>query len=330
VNSAAEPLASLGGQPSGLIKPPKPLERWLLWCSVASGGVILVLKVAAYLITGSAAVLADAAESIVHVVAVVFAAWSLEAAAKPPDREHLYGHEKIAFFSAGAEGALIVMTGMFVFYTALKNWLFGQAPQKFLLGGLLVSVVAVLNGILGTALWIVGRRYGTLIVEANGKHVLSDALTSAAVLLTLLLVSWTGWALLDSVVALGVGTLMVYSGWKLVRRSWGGLLDESDPEVDRRLRAMLAQWAQAHGADFHGLRHRRGAYLFWVDVHLLLPGSLSLEEAHRMASDLENHITAAFGLPAIVSTHLEPLEAHDRHHPVGDPTQEHLAQVSHD
>ncbi len=306
---------------------PSPAERRAIQASLAASVLLSLLKWTAFVVTGSVAVLSDAVESVVHLAAVAFAAWSLALARKPPDREHLYGHDKITFFSAGVEGSLIVVAGLGVLYTAAEHLLSGYTPSMLHVGAALCGVVAAVNSILGTTLIRVGRRHDNLVLIANGKHVLSDALTSGGVLATLVVVSLTGWSILDPVVGLLIATLLVCSGVALVRRATSGLMDESDPELDRRLRQLLDHWVRGHQASYHGLRHRRSGHLVWVDVHVLLPGALSLEEAHRRVTELEEQIYRLIDGPAIVLTHLEPIEAHDGHHPTGDPARGHLGQI---
>ena len=295
--------------------------------SLAASVALTVLKWFGFWLTGSVALLSDALESVVHLLAVAFAAWSLELARKPPDRDHLYGHDKVAFFSAGVEGTLVVVAGLGILYAALLRLARGESPAFLLVGALIAAVVVLVNATLGTVLLRIGHRSRNLVLVANGKHVLSDALTSGSVLGTLLAVHWTRWAALDPLVGLALAAVLVWQGAKLVRRAASGLMDESDPALDTLLRALLAEWVAENNAQYHGLRHRRSGHLTWVDVHVLLPGRLSLEEAHRKVTELEQKIYRSLDGPAMVMTHLEPIEAHDGHHPGGDPGQQHLAGV---
>ncbi len=310
-----------------LTSQPSRAERVAITVSLAAAVLLLLLKWAGFMVTGSVAVLSDAVESVVHLAAVAFAAWSLELARKPPDREHLYGHDKIAFFSAGVEGALIVVAGVGVLYAAVDHLLYGYQPTMLWTGASIAAVVTAVNTVLGLALLRTGRKHDSLVLVANGKHVLSDAVTSGGVLGTLAAVKLTGWTVLDPLVGLLIAGALVWSGIGLVRRAASGLMDESDPELDRRLRTLLDEWVRLNNGSYHGLRHRRGGHQVWVDVHVLLPGSISLDEAHRKVTELEELIYDLIGGPAVVLTHLEPIESHDGHHPKGDPARGHLAQL---
>jgi cation diffusion facilitator family transporter len=286
--------------------------RW----SLSIGLLMFVGKGLAYLWTGSAAILSDAAESVVHVVAVSFATYSLWLSQQPPDRKHLYGHEKIAFFSAGFEGAMIIFAAVFIIYEAIVKWLAGLQIERIELGTLLISIATAVNGVLGWYLIRTGSREKSLVLVANGKHVLTDSLTSLGVIVALGLVWLTGWKELDPLLAIGIALHILWSGVSLVRESFRGLMDEGDLEIDRLLRRVLDDWVASSGGQYHDLRHRSGGNVIWVEVHLLLPGNQTLECAHAAATTLEQEIERELsGRPIVVTTHLEPVEQHVKHHP---------------
>ncbi len=286
--------------------------------SLGIGLAMFAGKGLAYALTGSAAVLSDAAESVVHIAAVAFAAFSLWLSQQPPDREHLYGHEKAGFFSAGFEGAMIVLAGLFIIQEAVRKWLGGLALEHLEAGLLLVVLATVVNGTLGLYLVHVGRRERSLILVANGKHVLTDGLTSLGVIVALLLVRVTGRLEFDPILAIAVAVQILWTGGKLMRQSFRGLMDESDPEADRALRAVLDAWSTASGGQYHGLRHRSVGDVLWAEVHLLFPGNQDLQTAHANATVVEDQIEQAFPhIRVMVTTHLEPLELHADHHPSG-------------
>ena len=197
--------------------------------SLAVGFFMLGTKVLAYGMTGSAAILSDAAESVVHVVAVSFAAYSLWLSRKPPDPSHLYGHDKIAFFSAGFEGAMIVLAAFYIVYESIRRLIAGPKLENLGAGALLVLVAGLINGALGGYLVWVGKKHGSLILEADGRHVLTDCLTSLGVLVGLGLTMLTGWLRFDPIVAILVALDILWMGSKLIRQSIGGLMDEVDP-----------------------------------------------------------------------------------------------------
>lgn len=292
-----------------------PQRRAMRW-SLSIGLAMFVGKGLAYLMTGSAAILSDAAESVVHVVAVAFAAYSLWLSHQPPDRNHLYGHEKISFFSAGFEGAMIIVAAVFIIYESIHKWIAGLEIQQIELGTLVIALATVTNGILGWYLIRTGNRERSLVLVANGKHVLTDSLTSLGVIVALGLVWVTGWKPFDPLLAIAIALNILWSGAQLIRQSYRGLMDEGDPETDRVLRRVLAAWAAATGGQYHNLRHRSGGNVVWIEVHVLLPGHQDLEIAHAAATALEDDIEKELhGRPVVVTTHLEPLEQHESHHP---------------
>ena len=292
-----------------------PQRRAMRW-SLSIGFAMLAGKSLAWWLTGSAAILSDAAESVVHIVAVAFAAYSLWLSHQPPDRNHLYGHEKISFFSAGFEGAMITLAALFIIYESVRKLIAKGGVDQIELGTLLIVAATATNAVLGWYLVRTGRREGSLILVANGKHVLTDSVTSLGVIIALGLVWATGWQEFDPIIAIAIALHILWSGVSLIRQSFRGLMDEGDPEIDERLRRVLDTWAAAAGGQYHDLRHRRGGDLVWVEVHLLFPGHQDLESAHAAATSIEQQIDAELsGQRVVVTTHLEPLEQHAVHHP---------------
>ena len=283
--------------------------------SLTLGFLMLLIKVLAYRLTGSAAILSDAAESIVHVAAVSFAAYSLRLSHKPPDDSHLYGHSRIAFFSAGFEGAMIMLAAGYILYVSIDKWLTGLELERLGLGTLLIAAATVLNGALGSYLVWLGRRKRSLILLANGKHVLTDCWTSAGVLLALGLVRLTGWLAWDPICGILVAINILVSGTRLVRSALAGLMDQTDPALHEQLTGLLDRHTSEHGVSYHELRHRNMGDALWVEVHLLFPENTSLREAHRIATAVEQAVETAFDPPAHVTSHLECAIDHDRVHP---------------
>jgi cation diffusion facilitator family transporter len=288
--------------------------RFAMRLSLAVGVVMLLAKSYAYFITGSAAILSDAAESIVHVAAVAFAAFSLWLSLRPADRSHTYGHDKISFFSAGVEGMLIVLAAVYILYEAISKWITGLELHNLGRGVLWVAGAALIN--LGLGLYLVrqGRRHRSLILVANGKHVLTDSWTSAGVIAGLVLVAQTGWLPFDPILAILVAANILWSGGKLVRESVRGLMDEGDPELHRQLIDLLDRETRRRGLQYHELRHRNSGVRVWIDLHLLFPADRPIERAHREATEIEAAIAEELPMPATVTTHLEPLERHEEAH----------------
>lgn len=278
-------------------------------------GVLMFLgKSAAWWITGSAAILSDALESVVHVAAVGFAAFSMKLSAKPADERFHYGYERIAFFSAGFEGAMIVIAALAILWTAIEKWLAGLELERLGTGVLLVVGAAVLNGVLGWHLIRTGRRTGSIILEANGRHVLTDCWTSVGVILGLALVMWTGWKPFDPICAILVALQILWSGGQLMIRSLRGLLDWADPKAEQVLRRHLDELSWAEGAEWHGLRLRETGGRLLVEVHLLFPYEHTVGAAHAAATRIEEALEGALELPVEVVTHLEAREDHDGVH----------------
>jgi len=283
--------------------------------SLIVGVLMLVGKMGAWWFTGSSAIFADAAESIVHVFAVGFAAFSLHLSGKPPDSRFLYGYERIAFFSAGFEGALIILAAVTIIISSVKNWLAGLQLANLGGGTLVVLGAAVINGALGWYLIRTGRRHNSLILEANGRHVMTDLWTSLGVAGGLGMVLATGWTAFDPILAIAAALHILWSGGKLVWRSVGGLLDYADPSVGRKLRSQLDAVCAELGVQYHGVRFRHAGHRFIVNIDLLFPYNTALGEAHRLATDLERRLAAKLAFPVEVITHLESLEDHAEVHP---------------
>jgi cation diffusion facilitator family transporter len=283
--------------------------------SLAVGFIMLVIKMGAYLLTGSAAILGDAAESVVHVAAVVFAAYSLWLAAQPADENHRYGHSKIAFFSAGIEGALIVLAALFIIYESIRRWIDGLTVANLGAGVLLTLSTVVINALLGLYLIRTGRRQQSLILVANGRHVLTDGWTSLGAIVGLGLMHLTGAAWWDPVCGLIMAGNILISGYDLLRQSVAGLMDHADPGLTRQLDEALARETAARGVTFHALRHRNAGEIHYVDVHFLFPDDITLRDAHRIATDIERAVIQGTEPTVHITTHLECVGDHDELHP---------------
>jgi cation diffusion facilitator family transporter len=289
-------------------------QRFAMRLSLGVGFFMLVSKIAAYWITGSVAILSDAAESVVHIVAVSFAAYSLWLSLKPPDRSHLYGHDKISFFSAGFEGAMIVMAAFYIIYVSVEKWIAGLKLEHLGLGTGLIVLASLINGGLGFFLIAMGRKHRSLILEANGRHVLTDCWTSIGVVVGLTLAMFTGWLEFDPLIAILVALNILWSGGHLIRRSIGGLMDEVDPAVEVQLKRHLDTLTGQLGLQYHGLRHRSTGNTLWVEFHLLFPVNTSLASAHALATRIEEELEQQSPGRTEVLTHLETVDDHQEIH----------------
>jgi cation diffusion facilitator family transporter len=290
--------------------------RFAMRLSLGVGVLMLLGKSTAYFVTGSAAILSDFAESVVHVIAVAFAAFSLRLSVKPAAPTFLYGYERISFFSAGFEGAMIVIAAIWILVEAIEKWLAGLPLDHLGAGTLLLLGAGMLNGWLGWYLLRVGKRSHSLILEADGKHVLTDCFTSFGVVAGLGLVMLTGWKPFDPLIAIAVGVNILWSGGRMAWRSAVGLLDYSDPDTGKQIREKLDAICNELGIHYHGVRYRTTGYRQIIEVHLLFPHATVVGEAHRLATALEERLPVELAKPAEVITHLESLEDHEHVHSI--------------
>ena len=267
----------------------------------------ILLKSGAYLLTGSVGLLSDAVESLVNLAGGIMALWMLTVAARPADADHAFGHSKAEYFSSGIEGSLIVLAAASIMWAAVPR-LFAAQPLQAVGAGLLVSTLASLLN-LGAALTILraGRRHGSITLEANGKHLLTDVWTSAGVVAGVALVSVTGWLWLDPLIAIAVAVNIVWTGVGIVRRSVSGLMDQAIPADDRaKLESVLARNTN-HEVAFHAVRTRQAGARIFASLHVLVPGTWTVQRGHDLIERIEREIRGE--LPEChVTTHLEPSE----------------------
>jgi cation diffusion facilitator family transporter len=274
--------------------------------SVAVSGVLLGAKYQAYLLTGSTAVLSDALESIVNVMAAMFAVGGLVFAGRPADRNHPYGHGKIEFFSAAFEGGLISFAAVLIGYQVVMALWRGAEIRRVEWGLVIVLVAGLVNLALGWYLVRAGRRYDSLALVADGQHVLSDFYTSAGIVVGLLLVRLTGVGWLDPVVAGIVALNLLWTGYRLVRHAAGGLLDEEDPALLRRLLAVLDRHMGQGAIRVHHLRAIREGRFHHIDAHLVVPEFWSIERAHELSEDLAAHAIRELAVEGELAFHTDP------------------------
>jgi cation diffusion facilitator family transporter len=274
--------------------------------SLAVSVVLLAAKYEAYLLTGSTAILSDALESIVNVVAAVFALGGLVFAGRPADRNHPYGHGKIEFFSAAFEGGLIAFAAVLIAYEVVLSLLRGAELRAIDLGVAIVLGAGVVNLLLGYYLIRAGRRYDSLTLVADGRHVLADFYTSAGIVVGLLLVRFTGIGWLDPVVAAVVALNLLWTGFRLVRHAAGGLLDEEDPALLNRLLDVVQQHLGQGVIRIHHLRAIRAGRFHHVDAHLVVPEFWSVERSHELAEELAAQVIKEVGVEGEMTLHTDP------------------------
>lgn len=280
--------------------------------SLAAAVVLLAGKVTAAAVTGSSAVYSDAAESVVHLLAVAFATWALRLVHKPADETHHFGHDKVAFLSAGFEGAMISAAAVLILYEAVRQFIFGVTISHIGFGAWVTAAAAAVNLVLGLSLIRVGKKANSPLLKANGLHVLTDVWSSAAVLLALALIHWTGNLWWDPIAAVLAALNILRVGFRLIRESLGGLLDEADPKAEREICELLAREVGQRGLSYHNFRYRHSGRTHWVEFHLVFEDDLTVGEAHVAATEIEASVAALLHPNGRVISHLEPKSA--EHH----------------
>lgn len=280
----------------------------VMLAAVIVGVSLMGLKFYAYWITGSSALLSDALESIINVVASAFGLGSVIFSARPADENHPYGHGKIEFFSAGFEGSLILIAAMGIFVQGLKQVLDPIVLPNLEKGLFFLIASGLGNLVLGLSLIRVSKRTKSMVLEADGKHLLTDVYTSVAVLVGLGVVYWTGWYRFDGIIACAAGLNIVYWGTGLVRKAFEGLMQASDPELLEEISNLLAQHKKEVWIDIHRLRAWRSGRRVHVDFHLCVPTDLTIEQAHGEVKELELLFSKHFRGMSDMLIHLDPCD----------------------
>lgn len=276
------------------LQPVAPPIRKLVRFSFFVSLFICLIKFAAWKITGSLVVLSDALESIINIAGAGFAWYSVYLTEKPRDAEHPYGHGKVEFFSIGFEGALVFMVGMLIFYEGISRLIHPQPVQELAIGIYLTLATGLMNLLVGITLVLKGRTYNSIVLQGNGKHLLSDSYTSIGVVLAMGLMGLTGANWIDPVASLMAGVFIIVTGFRMVRKSVAGLMDEADPEIVEIIIRMLQEQRRNNWIDVHNLRVQRYGSSYHVDCHVTLPFYFSLQEVHEEISLLDRSLNTAF------------------------------------
>ncbi len=288
--------------------------RWPVALSIAAALVTIGMKGTAYALTGSVGLLTDALESVVNLLAAVTAYFALWYAARPADPSHAYGHEKIEFFSSGLEGVLIVVAGLGAAGYGVRRLVVPEPLSELELGSALALVASVVNLAVARVLLHYGRAHKSIVMEADGQHLMADVWTSVGVLAGLALVYATGLTFFDSVLAIVMGLHITWIGLGLIRRSFDGLMDHAIPreELDRIRAVIRANLPE--GATFHLLRSRLAGARRFIEFHLLVDGDISVRAGHHHAERLTGALVAA--LPEVaVTIHVEPVDEQESWEP---------------
>ena len=277
------------------------------WLSIAAAVITIGLKTLAFVLTRSVGLLSDAMESGVNLIAAITALFMLTIAARPPDEEHAFGHSKAEYFSSGVEGALILVAAASITWSAAGRLLVPRPLEGLGFGIVLSTAASVINLGVASVLVQAGRRYHSITLEADALHLMTDVWTSGGVLVALGVVAFTGWQILDPLIAIGVAINIIWSGIGLVRRSVLGLMDTAIPAADQSKVAGILSRRTSSGMRYHDLRTRQAGATQFISVHVLVPGKWSVQRGHDLLETIESEIREA--LPqALVTTHLEPVE----------------------
>jgi len=281
--------------------------RFYAFLSIAAAILTIALKLGAYLLTNSIGFLSDAMESGVNLVAAVFAVWALTYAAKPPDEEHVFGHSKAEYFSSGFEGALILFAAASIAIAAFPRLMHPQPLDQVSLGLVLSIIASAINGGVALILLKAGKRLHSITLRADAHHLLTDVWTSVGVILGLLLVSVTGWLILDPLIAILVAINIIWTGVKLIQESSSALLDASIPLPERQMINEILSAYDRQQVQFHAIRTRMAGMRRFVSFHVLVSGTWTVQQGHDLCEEIESKICQA--IPNMnVFTHLEPLE----------------------
>ncbi len=281
-----------------------------IWMSIAASVLTISLKSLAYFLTGSVGLLSDAIESFINLAAGIMALIMLIIALSPPDRKHPFGHNKAEYFSSVTEGILILLAAIAIGVTAIERIIRPQPIEQLGTGLLISAAASIINLAVGLMLLKAGKKYRSIILESDGKHLLTDVWTTAGVLLALLLVKITGWIILDSIIAVIVALNIIYTGIKLIIRSVSGLMDTAISDKDQMEIKKILDECCAGEVKYHSLHTRIAASKRFIFFHLIVPGSWNISNSHEITKEIERRIKSALE-DSEVFIHIEPLDDPD-------------------
>ncbi|TSD66514.1 cation transporter [Inquilinus sp. KBS0705] len=281
-------------------------QKRIILLSLITGSVLMVMKFAAYVLTNSNFVLTDAAESIVNVVASSFAFYSIYLASMPRDENHPYGHGKVEFFSVFIEGALIGIAGVIIILKSAYSIFNPEAIHDLILGAVIIGTTGLINGVLGYYMIRKGKALPSITIEADGRHLLTDTVTSTGLVVGLILIQVTKILWLDSALSILVGIYILYTGYKLIRRSVAGLMDETDFIVVNEVVKVLSDQRHEEWIDIHNLRAQKYGNELHIDCHLTLPNYFDLNRVHDEVKLVEKLINTEAGIKTELFIHTDP------------------------
>lgn len=277
------------------------------YLSITAAIVTITLKAFAYYVTGSVGLLSDALESVVNLIAATLALFMLKWAAKPPDEDHMYGHNKAEYFSSIIEGVLIVIAAASIIYAATNRLFHPREIEQVFLGLFITAVASLINFVVAYSLLKAGKKYHSITLEADAHHLFTDVLTSVGVIVGILAVSITKINVLDPIIAILIGLNIVVTGGKIMKRSVMGFMDTAISKDERATVLKILNKHEKEGLKFHGIRTRQSAARRFVSFHVLFPGKWTVRKSHDYAEKIESEIRRS--IPNVtVTTHLEPVE----------------------
>jgi cation diffusion facilitator family transporter len=282
--------------------------RRYAWLSIAAAVVTIGLKLGAYFLTGSVGLFSDAAESVVNLVAAVAALSALTFAARPPDEEHAFGHNKAEYFSSGLESALIIIAAIWIGITAWDRLLDPQPLQNVGLGLSVTLAAAALNGGVAVVLLRAGRRLRSITLRADAQHLLTDVWTSLGVILGVVMVQLTGWLVLDPIIGLIVAANIVWSGFRILNDTAHGLLDTALPSEELEKIYRVLSRHEDDAVNFHAVRTRAAGQRRFVSMHVLVPGYWTVKRGHDLSERIEKELANALQGNTTFFIHIEPSE----------------------
>lgn len=262
--------------------------------SMAVGLIMFAAKISAYIITGSSAIFSDAAESVVHIFATGMALFSIFLSNKPADESHFYGHGNVEYFSAGIEGFLIIVAAVVIIFESAKDLILGVELQKMDVGLYVITAAGIINMILGLFLIKTGKKTGSLTLVADGKHVLTDSYTSIGVMIGIILVIITGIQIIDPIFAIFVATNILVTGYKLIRQSIGGLMNETDISILKKITNKLLSIRKEYWIDLHQLRFWTSGDRVFIDFHLIVPFYFTVKQSHDEEDFIKSELQKEF------------------------------------
>jgi cation diffusion facilitator family transporter len=294
------------------------------WLSIIAALATIALKSYAYLLTDSVGLLSDALESLINLMAAVIMLIVLSISARPPDEGHAYGHEKIEYFSSGAEGVLILLAAVSIGITAWERLLTPQPLQQLDIGIAISIVASLINLIVAKILISVGKRHQSITLESDGKHLMTDVWTTVGILIGIAIISaanyfepslavarklgMNGWEILDPIIAILVAVNIVWAGLQLIRRTVSGLMDAAlAVEEQSAIIQILEKFSDSEDISYHALRTRYAGSRRFISVHILVPGKWSVQQGHDLVESIEQQIMTLFD-NIDIDTHLEPIE----------------------